>query len=381
VKITTNVAALTAQRFLGKNDSILEKSIAKLSSGYRLNKASDDAAGMGIANKIRADLRSLSQAFRNASQATALVQVAEGAVGTISNILDRMKELATQSASDSVTDLDRIKIQAEFAALQSETTRITANTKYQGQTLLAGGYGTAVAASSTAVTAGGTGLATLSQVTLNNAQALTTYSILDASASTAISMSATIGGNLVTQALTQTGTGGSGVAHVLNFDKLGITLNVSTAYLSGGLSGMNIVVGTANGGVFQVGSENAADNSSKISLTLGDLSLTGLGLGAAIKLDSITNATAALTAIDTAIGSMNTVIGDIGAASNRFDYAMQNLQSIIENMGAAESVIRDADIGQEMTTFTKAQILSQAGTAMLAQANAAPQSVLSLLKG
>jgi flagellin len=378
VKITTNVAALTAQRNLAKNDSILDRSINKLSSGYRLNKAADDAAGMGIANKIRADIRSLMQASRNASQATALVQVAEGAVGTISNILDRMKELATQSASDSVTDNDRIKINAEFLALKGEITRITQNTKYQGQSLLEGTYGVSVTASSTLISASaGTGVTSASQIGLSNVEALRTYTITDLT-TTAISMTATMAsGAVVTQALTQTANSG---AQTLNFDKLGITLTVDSGYLSGGLEGKTIITTSAAGGTFQVGTD--ALSNSQIALTLGDLTLASTGLNlSTITLTDLSKAQAALTAITTAIGSLNTVIGTIGAASNQFDYAMQNLQSIIENMGAAESVIRDADIGQEMTTFTKAQILSQAGTAMLAQANAAPQSVLSLLKG
>jgi flagellin len=375
VKIQSNVAALTAQRNLSAGEGVLGKSINKLSSGFRINKASDDAAGMGIANKIRADLRSLAQASRNASQATALVQVAEGAVGTLSNILDRMKELATQASSDSVTDTDRTKINAEFVALKSEITRITTNTKYQGQALLDGTYGVAVTATSTVTTAG-SGVTALSQVALSNVAASTTYTITDAT-TTAISMSATINGSTITQTLTQTATSG---AQSLNFDKLGISLTLDSGYVAGGLNALTVITNTAAGGTFQVGTTAASDN--QIGLTLGNLGLGATGLNlAGNSLTSLSNAQAAVTAIDTAIGTLNTTIGDIGAASNRFDYAMQNLQSIMENMGAAESVIRDADVGMEMTTFTKSQILQQAGTAMLAQANAAPQSVLSLLKG
>jgi flagellin len=373
VKIQSNVAALAAQRSLGASDGILGKSIGKLSSGYRLNKASDDAAGMGIANKIRADIRSLQQASRNASQATALVQVAEGAVGTLSNILDRMKELATQSASDSVTDTDRSKINAEYAALQLEITRITDNTKYQGQTLLTGTYGMSLDATTSTVDAGGGFVST----DVGGAKASTTYTItLTSTTATtgALLLSGNPGSGVVTQSIAYSALG----AQSFNFDKLGIKLTVDSGFATTAYSGATVVTSAANGGSFQVGTNNDAD--SKISLTLGNLSLSGLGLSAALG-TTISTAQTALTAIDTAIGNLNTVIGTIGAASNRFDYAMQNLQSIIENMGAAESVIRDADVGQEMTTFTKAQILSQAGTAMLAQANAAPQSVLSLLKG
>ena len=373
MKIQSNVAALTAQRNLGSSEGILGKSIGKLSSGYRINKASDDAAGMGIANKIRADLKALSQASRNASQATALVQVAEGAVTTISSILDRMKELATQSASDNVTDLDRGKIQSEYGALQLEITRITDNTKYQGQTLLKGTYGVTVA--STSASGVGTGISSTSQIKLSNAEASRTYAITGLSG-TSLTLTATLGdGSTVAQTVAQT----TFVAQTFNFDKLGVAISVDNGFTSNdALAGKNIVTSAAAGGTFQVGTDNAAD--SKISLTLGNLSLAGLSLGAALG-TNITSAQAAVTALDLAIGTLNDVIGTIGAASNRFDYAIQNLQSMMENMGAAESVIRDADVGAEMTTFTKNQILQQAGTAMLAQANSAPQSVLTLLKG
>jgi flagellin len=376
VKIQSNTAALAAQRNLGASDGVLGKSIGKLSSGYRLNKASDDAAGMGIANKIRADLKALAQASRNASQATALVQVAEGAVGTISNILDRMKELATQSASDSVTDTDRVKIDAEYSALQLEVTRITDNTKYQGQVLLKGTYGVNVASASTIYGVAGV---SAGDVTLSNAQASTTYTL------THTSTGAGVGTLTLTAAISGSGTVAQTVvsaaagAQSFNFNKLGVKIDVDSGYATtGALTGLTVVTSAAAGGTFQVGTDANAD--SQISLTLGNLTLSGMGIAAALG-TSITTAQTALSAIDTAIGNLNTVIGTIGAASNRFDYAMQNLQSIMENMGAAESVIRDADVGQEMTTFTKAQILQQAGTAMLAQANSAPQSVLSLLKG
>ena len=372
MKIQSNTAALAAQRNLATSDGVLGKSIGKLSSGYRLNKASDDAAGMGIANKIRADLKALAQASRNASQATALVQVAEGAVGTISNILDRMKELATQSASDSVTDTDRSKINNEYGALQLEITRITDNTKYQGQTLLKGSYGVTV--SSISMSGAGTGITSTSAVTLSNAQAATTYTMTQVTG-TSLTLTASLGtGTTTSQTIAHTAYG----AQTFNFDKLGVKLTVDSAYAATGVMAGTIVTGAAAGGTFQVGTDNNSD--SKIGLTLGNLSLTGLGLSTALG-TTISTAQAAVTALDTAIGTLNDVIGTIGAASNRFDYALQNLQSIMENMGAAESVIRDADVGAEMTTFTKNQILQQAGTAMLAQANSAPQSVLSLLKG
>ena len=141
--IQTNIAALNAQRNLANTNMRLSSSIARLSSGFRINRAADDAAGLGIANKMRADLRGFRQASRNAAQANAVVQTAEGAASTIGFILDRMKELAAQGASDNVTSADRVQLDAEFTALKSEITRIVDTTKYQGQKLVSGSFGNA----------------------------------------------------------------------------------------------------------------------------------------------------------------------------------------------------------------------------------------------
>jgi len=378
MKIATNSAAMTAQRNLTKSSALFEQKVGGLSSGFRLNRAADDAAGMGIANKLRADGRALSQAARNASQANSLVQIADGAVTTISSILDRMKELATQSSSDNVTDSDRTKLQAEFVALRSEIDRITESTKYQGQQLLKGTYGVSVdLASSTIDGAAGSGIsATGSGITLSGAAASTTYTITDA-AGTGISASATVAGSgVVTQALTQSAAAG---AQTLNFDKLGIQLSLDTGYVDTGLNTRTIVTSAAAGGRFIVGA-GATVGEDNIDLALSNVSSTGLAINAS-SLASSTNAQTAVGALNTAIDTVNTLIGTIGAAQNRLDYAGRNLASLIENLAASESVLRDADIGAEMIDFTKSQILQQAGTAMLAQANAGPQTVLQLLRG
>jgi flagellin len=378
MKIATNSAAMTAQRNLTKSSALFEQKVGGLSSGFRLNRAADDAAGMGIANKLRADGRALSQAARNASQANSLVQIADGAVTTISSILDRMKELATQSSSDNVTDSDRTKLQAEFVALRSEIDRITESTKYQGQQLLKGTYGVSVdLASSTIDGAAGSGIsATGSGITLSGAAASTTYTITDA-AGTGISASATVAGSgVVTQALTQSAAAG---AQTLNFDKLGIQLSLDTGYVDTGLNTRTIVTSAAAGGRFIVGA-GATVGEDNIDLALSNVSSTGLAINAS-SLASSTNAQTAVGALNTAIDTVNSLIGTIGAAQNRLDYAGRNLASLIENLAASESVLRDADIGAEMIDFTKSQILQQAGTAMLAQANAGPQTVLQLLRG
>jgi len=141
MRINTNVPALNTQRILSQTNTAIARSIGRLSSGYRINRAADDAAGLGIANQMRADLRAMNQAARNAEQASSALQIAEGAAQTIASILDRMKELAVQAASDNTSDDGRLKIQAEFALLQEEITRIVDTTKFQGKTLLDGSWG------------------------------------------------------------------------------------------------------------------------------------------------------------------------------------------------------------------------------------------------
>jgi flagellin len=377
--IQTNISALNAYTNLNKTGMSLAKSIGKLSSGFRINRAADDAAGLGIANKMRADLRAFRQATRNSAQANAVVQTAEGAASTIANILDRMKELAAQGASDNVTNADRSKLNAEFGRLQSEITRIVDTTKYQGTKLVDGSFGNSLdTATSTADNANSIDAATdidIAGVTAG------TYTF--ALGTTADDLSLTDGNGL-----TQELTGLSDGAQTLNFSAFGIKVDVGAnfkgtdiandALVNGG--GKTIVVSAGNASFLVSASGESSYATDKITLSSLDLSLSTLGVdGDAV--DTSGNATTALVNIDSAIAAVGDVLGTIGAVSNRLSFATLNLSASIENLSAAESVIRDADLAQEMVEFTKNQILQQAGTAMLAQANLAPQGVLSLLRG
>jgi len=372
--INTNVSALNASRNLNTTGNALQQSIARLSSGFRINQASDDAAGLSIANTLQAQVGSLNAASRNASQAGSLVQIASGAVDTITSILDRMKELATEAASDTVTSTDRQKINAEYTTLRSEIGRIVSNTKYQGQTLLDGSYGVSVSGGTALTTAGsGLGAGTSGTVMLSGASPNATYTITDA-AGAAIQMS----DGTTTQIVTQAAASG---AQTIVFDKLGVTLNVDGSYAAGGLNGLTVTTGAASGGRFTVGS-GAVVGEDTIDLNLANLTTGAAGLNLdGTDLTSLTNAQTVITRLDAAISTVASADGNIGAAENRFTYASQNLASLIQNLTASESTIRDADMAAEMVNFTKEQILQQAGTAMLAQANSAPQSILTLLKG
>ena len=266
LRINTNVAAINAHRQLlaPKQNSVL--SMEKLSSGFRINRASDDAAGLAIANRLRVNVRSHCLKKRGRREVPA--QIAEGSANQIEGILERMKELATQAASENArTDLD--KLDAEYQSLIDEIDRIVEDSEYQGTALLDG-----------------------------------TFS-----------------------------------------------------------------------GTFQVGSGDVAA-ADQLNITIGELSSTGLNIAAA--LTTAANAVTAIGEIDDAIDDLSVVLGDIGAAMNRLDFTYSNLQVQIENFSASESVIRDVDMASEMVNFTKNQILLQAGTAMLAQANMSSQGVLSL---
>ncbi len=369
MRINTNVSAINASNNLSRVQMSVSESLSKLSSGLRINKSGDDAAGLGIANKLHADTRAMSQASRNAEQADSLLQVADGATSTIQQMLERIKELATQSASDN-TDGDattggRKRIQAEFTALTAESTRTVQTVKFQGKTLLDGNFGATVSGTALTTSAG-------AYSAKSSGAAVGTYTI--ASAGGTITLDNGAG---VSQVLSLT----AGAKQTLNFDKLGISIDTDTSVTATSLATKTITVAAgANGGSFMIGSSGAYTGNDNITLAKFDLTLATLGISS----DSLTTAAlskTALTNIDSALSVVAGVQGDIGASQNRIAYAQDNLKTTIQNYAAAESVIRDVDMAEEMTKFTKNNILAQAGTAMLAQANQAGQGVLTLLRG
>jgi flagellin len=274
--INTNIASLNAQRNLSVTQSQLNKSLQRLSSGLRINTAADDAAGLAISENMRGQIRSMNQSVRNANDGVSLIQTAEGSLNETSNILIRMRELASQSATGTVGATERGYIQDEFSKLSSEIDRIANATEFNGTKLLDG------------------------------------------------SLSA-----------------------------------------GGGIS-------------FQIGARNVAAND-RISMTVGSATANALGLTGAI-VSNQTGAQAALSTIDTAIQNVSSLRGGLGATQSRLQSTINNLQVAIENTSAAESRIRDVDVASETANMTRANILTQAGTAILAAANQGPQAALTLLK-
>jgi len=364
MRINTNISALTAQGNLSRVNDDVSKSMAKLSSGFRITRASDDSAGLGIANVLRADIRSLGQAARNAEQANSVLNIAEGAASTVQKMLERMKELASQAASDSVDSAGRSRITTEYQALRNEIDRTVATVKFQGSALINGSFGATINSSSTALatttgvyaaklTGAGTGAFTLSSgssiVTLTNGSTSQTLSVT------------------------------AGTQQTLNFSSLGLTLETAGNVGAGTIAG-NITVGGGSGS-FLVSSSGQYSGNDQISISGTSLNLTSSALTIATDPTTLANAQTALSQIDVAITNANVALGVIGSLQSRIEVATENTKTTIQNFSAAESSIRDLDMAAEMTRFTKNQVLAQAGTAMLAQAQQSGQSILTLLRG
>lgn len=272
--INTNTASLEAQKSLQKSQQSLQKSFQRLSSGFRINNASDDAAGLGVSENLKARIRSFSVAERNTTNGLNMARTAESGLGEVSGIVIRMRELAVQSANGDLSSTDRSYIDTEFQAMKSEIDRLANSTNFNGIDLLGG---------------------------------------------TAASIN------------------------------------------------------------FQVGIGTSSNDS--IAVSFGGVSASGLGLNSiAVGGSTSTNATAAITALDTALTTVSTSRASFGAASNRLSIAVSTSQTIRTNLEAANSSIRDVDVAEETSLLARSQVLLQAGTSVLAQANGAPQLALSLLR-
>jgi flagellin len=365
LRIQNNIEAMNAHRNLTQTSGMMSKSLERLSSGYRINKAADDAAGLAISSAFRADIASYKVASRNVSEANALAQVAEGAYDQISNMLVRLKELATQASSANAgSNLD--KINDEGNALLNEINRIASSTEYAGTKLLNGSFGVTVSS-------GGTMTAIDGFQGAEGLQSGVTYTVATATGGN-VTVSASINGTQMSQTINGITAPGTGETKDVNFATFGLTITFNDNFGTG--SDGTIIANTGTAANFQVGAKNTTDD--RIGITLQSVSTTSLSLDSDQMLNA-KDAQAFLTSIDSAIDKLNDARGGIGAIQNRLGYAAANLSTTIENVQAAESVIRDVDMAAEMTSFTKSQILMQAGTAMLAQANMAPQNILSLI--
>jgi|SaaInl8_200m_RNA_FD_contig_31_2564985_length_2080_multi_13_in_0_out_0_1 flagellin len=392
LRINTNVPAINVRRILGINNRDLKTRIERLSSGLRINRAADDAAGLSISEGMRAEVGGLNQAVRNAEHATNLIQTAEGALNEVNAILIRMRELSVQAASSTVNDDNRESLNAEYVQLTNEIDRIATATTYNNQTLLRG-YGNVMdedAAVSTALASTTTGVVG----TQISGASSGTYVFADTDA-----REITLGNGVATQTvdigpqLDADAVGGvvaTGSSIVANFDRLGVQLTLSgqkaaeginpatDGYRDDDLDGALLVINSGVGGTFQVGPDDGAVH--RIEVNVNDMSATGavLGMGGN-SIASQSSAQASITSVDSAITRVAQQRGDLGAYQNRLAFNIRANENASENIQASESSIRDADIAFEVSAFTRSQILVQSGTALLAQANVLPQNALSLL--
>ena len=274
LSVYNNVQAENAHRLLANTNTQLSKSMERLSSGLRINRAADDAAGLAVSEGMRSQIRGMNVASRNAQDGVSMVQVADGALGNVGDMLQRVRDLAVQASNGTLTDAQRTNLDTEVQQIMTEIGKTGTDTEFNGIKILAG----SVATAGTAVT-------------------------------------------------------------------------------------------------LQVG----ANASQSIAFTIGTVSTSDLGISG-IAVSSAASATAAIASLDAAISTVTTSRANLGAIQNRLEHTIDRLGQTSENLQAAESRIRDADMASEMITFTKNQILSQSGMAMLSQANQAPQSVLSLLR-
>ena len=391
MRINNNVMALNAHRQLGVNQSNASKSMERLSSGMRINRAGDDAAGLAISEKMRGQIRGLKQAARNAQDGISLIQTAEGALNETHAILQRMRELAVQASNDTITEADRNEIQKEIDQLTNEIDRIANTTEFNTQKLLNGEKAGLRDAADGKVT------------TQVNSAANVTFTVEKAA-------NLNVTGTII---ITRKGTELAGEGNITDDFSIGdpaglsAELEVNTDAESGVIGvitgfGSNITL--ANLADMQVGdsitiSVKAADDgntdaSKSLSMQIGansgqnilvgieDMRADSLGLrvnNKALDVSDYEKATAAVTTIDNAIEAVSAERSKLGAIQNRLEHTIANLGTSAENLQAAESRIRDLDMAEEMMAFTKSNILNQAATAMLAQANMAPQSVLQLL--
>jgi flagellin len=386
LRINHNIAALNATRHLNAANRVLQTGFERLSSGLRINRASDDAAGLQIREGLRAEIAGLKVSVQNATLATNLVQTAEGSLGEVNAILIRLRELATQSSTSTISDNNRASIQAEFSQLTAEIDRIAQSTTFNDQILLTG-FGNAVDPTSTALTTSNT--TGVTDIRLSGASA-GTFTFVDTSAtdgqitlgdggtSQTLSLGTVLDGSVVA----------TGTQTVANFDRLGVQVKLAGAnvagatgqFTDGSLDGQQVVIESGTGGSFQIGPKDASFN--RLEVSIPDLRASGDALNlSSVSVESQATAQAALTSIDSAVARVAQERGTLGATQNRLSFTISANENAIENVQASESSISDADIALEVTRLTRTQILAQLATSILTQANSLQrQNVATLLQ-
>ncbi|AUV85466.1 flagellin [Vibrio campbellii] len=373
INVNTNVSAMTAQRYLNQAAEGQQKSMERLSSGYKINSAKDDAAGLQISNRLNAQSRGLDMAVKNANDGISIAQVAEGAMNESTNILQRMRDLSLQSANGSNSRSERVAIQEEVTALNDELNRIAETTSFGGNKLLNGTYGT----QSFQIGADSGEAVMLSMGNLRSdtsAMGGKSYSAEDGK-----DASWAVGDNTELK-MTYTNKQGEEKELTINA-KQGDDIEQLATYINGQSDDVKASVG--EDGKLQVFAATQ-----KVT---GDVEFSGnlageIGFGDAkdvtvkdIDVTTVAGSQEAVAIIDGALKSVDSQRASLGAFQNRFNHAISNLDNINENVNASNSRIKDTDYAKETTAMTKSQILQQASTSILAQAKQSPSAALSLL--
>lgn len=390
LSVNTNFASLSAQRNLSGSQGNLETSMERLTTGLRINSAKDDSAGLAISERMTAQINGLNQGVRNANDGISLTQVAEGALGEVTNNLQRIRELAVQSSNATNTQADRNALQSEVSQLLSEIDRVANKASFNGVSLLDGSF---------------TGANF--QVGANNGDVVTVASITDANvaalgSATQTTTTATEGaglGSIAISALTGYGTATVAGNFLVAGTDIGVLGAASSAAERGGdlveainnisattgvtatSDGTNISLisastfaATGTGAVTAVGFDVAGNSNSLTFTAANNVGIAGLSVS------GYSGAQLALDQVDSALTSVNSARADLGAMQSRFDSIITTQQTTSDNLSASRGRIQDADFAAETAAMTKAQILQQSGIAMLSQANSAPQNVLALLQ-
>lgn len=401
MRIQHNIAALNSYRNLTGNNNAVSKNLEKLSSGYRINRAGDDAAGLAISEKMRAQITGLNTAQKNAQDGVSLVQTAEGALTEVHSMLNRMVELADQSANGTYDNaVDRANLQKEIASLKDEIDRIADSTNFNGINLLDGSLSTKTTSTLNAVATATDAAVDLKftfadqfkgkeiNVKLEHkagAKDKIEAKVADDGTIT-LSMDATVdhSASAIKEALAN-----ANIDAVAKEDKAKMSSLLASATVTGagttGLKGGNAFVaatGTpaaAKGKSLTLQIGDTSKDFNQMAVSVGDMHTDALGI-ADIDISTQVGAQTAVDKIKSAINSVSSTRGDLGAIQNRLEHTINNLSVTSENMTAAESRIRDVDMANEMMAYTKNNILVQSSQAMLAQANQLPQGVLQLLQ-
>ncbi len=371
--LNTNVSALSTQQYLNVNAANAAQSLQQLSSGSRLNSAADDPAGYSIAFKLGVKSASITTAVNNGNQALSMLQTAQGGITQIGNILTQLKQIATEAASSNTDTANLAGLNTQVGNLQTEINNIASATQYGGVALLQGGN---VYTQTLAVTQAGIDSVNVSGATAG------TYSLTAASSAGGVTLTLTNSTGTTSQAqflsaATLATDVASGIDSTVNFSSFGISLQANGALTTLATTNVTVTAG-ASSFTYQVGSENQSYN--QISASLSNFAYNGSVLNISGDVTTHTNAQAYMSVIDTAATNLNVQAGNIGAVQNEISYQVANLQSMNTNTQAAASTIKDTDYAAAMSSFAKNQVATQAGVAMLSQANQLPQQILSLIK-